>query len=179
MEPAVFPGADRWADGRAGEGHHGKSFQEDEQVPHAPDLQQVSLETAQFPTHSYPPCLEFGIYLIGKFSTNANKKNSRAMTWDWEAAETCLRRRLGLVVWPVCFTGNKNALWLLPGFCFFLFVCFFGLAVHVVVCEAACLLPATLPRCSKLLVTLKIRRVAGTKTGTKRHHPHYGRKLLI
>lgn len=63
-------------------------------------------------------------------------------------------------------------------FLFFLFV-FFGLAVHAVVCDAACLLPTTLPRRSKLLVTLKIRRVAGTKTGTKRHHPHYGRKLLI
>lgn len=32
----------------------------------------------------------------------------------------------------------------------FLFV-FFSLAVHVVVCDAACLLPTTLPRRSKLL----------------------------
>lgn len=40
----IFAGADSREDGRAGEGDHGKSFQEDEQVPHAPDLQQVGLE---------------------------------------------------------------------------------------------------------------------------------------
>lgn len=40
----IFAGADSGEDGRAGEGDHGKPFQEDEQVPHAPDLQQVGLE---------------------------------------------------------------------------------------------------------------------------------------
>lgn len=35
---AEFSGADRREDGRAGEGDHGKSLQEDEQVPRAPGL---------------------------------------------------------------------------------------------------------------------------------------------
>lgn len=34
-------GADSRKDGRAGEGDHGKSFQEDKQIPYTPGLQQV------------------------------------------------------------------------------------------------------------------------------------------
>lgn len=55
---------------------------------------------------------------------------------------------------------------------------FFGLAVHVVhVMRLSA--AATLPRCFKLLVTQIISWVAGTKTGTKGHYLHYGRKLFI
>lgn len=55
----VFAGADSREDGWAGEGDHGKSFQEDEQVPHAPDLQQVGLEIFFFYVSLY---LEFTIF---------------------------------------------------------------------------------------------------------------------
>lgn len=42
-------GADSWKDGRAGEGDHGKSFQEDKQIPYTPGLQQVCFQFKDVP----------------------------------------------------------------------------------------------------------------------------------
>lgn len=41
---ALLSGADRRADGGTAQGDHGKSFEEDEQIPHTPNLQQVWLD---------------------------------------------------------------------------------------------------------------------------------------
>lgn len=49
----IFSGTNCGKDGGAGEGDHGKSFQEDKQVPHTPGLQQVGSQLMKINTRIF------------------------------------------------------------------------------------------------------------------------------